>query len=415
MVGKDQIFSFVKTPSLVIFGLCLATVTLLGGFRLRWPPNLVNFTIGRLGYYSTGGETCELFKGKWIWDEKRPPLYTNLTCKTLPDKKNCLLHGRTDSDYIRWRWKPAGCELPRFNPSKFLSIVRGKTLAFIGDSVGRNQMESLLCQLSTEESPNEVYKDAKDRFTTWQFPKHNFTLMVLWTRFLVNSSQTVVNSSVTGAFDLHLDKIDLNWAQNLPAVDIAIISDAQWFLRENYLYEGGELIGCIYCQDPKVTNLGPGFAIQRAFRAALNYINDCKDCSGILTLLRTYSPSHFENGTWKTGGSCLRTHPFGTEEIKDHVEDLDYRNIQVTEVETARKSGQKNGNAYGLLDVTEAMLMRPDGHPGLHWRRKKKGYSDCVHWCLPGPIDAWNELLLEVLRQHSPLPLRSKQHALRFN
>lgn len=33
-------------------------------------------------------------------------------------------------------------------PHLFLTIVRGKTLAFAGDSIARNQMESLLCLLS---------------------------------------------------------------------------------------------------------------------------------------------------------------------------------------------------------------------------------------------------------------------------
>lgn len=259
-----------------------------------------------------------------------------------------------------------------------------------------------------EEIPKQVYKDAKDRFRTWHFPKHNLTLMALWSRFLVNASQTVVNGSITGGFDLHLDKVDDNWAQKLPAINYAIFSDAQWFLRQNYLYEGGNLIGCIYCQEPNMTDLGPGFAIQRAFRAAFKYINDCKDCTGIVTLLRTFSPAQFENGTWKTGGSCMRTSPLTPEEINNAgAADLDYRNIQVAEIENARKWGERNGNAFDVLDVTGAMLTRPDGHPGLYWRSKKKGYSDCVHWCLPGPIDVWNEFLLEALQRQSRILLRT--------
>jgi len=43
---------------------------------------------------------------------------------------------------------PHGCDMVRFEPQLFLNIVRGKTLAFAADSIGRNQMESLLCLLS---------------------------------------------------------------------------------------------------------------------------------------------------------------------------------------------------------------------------------------------------------------------------
>lgn len=51
-------------------------------------------------------------------------------------------------DFVNWRWKPDECELPRFDSMAFLHLLRGKKLAFIGDSVARNHMESLLCILS---------------------------------------------------------------------------------------------------------------------------------------------------------------------------------------------------------------------------------------------------------------------------
>ncbi|KAL7184865.1 hypothetical protein ACSBR2_026918 [Camellia fascicularis] len=50
---------------------------------------------------------------------------------------------------MKWRWKPDECELPLFNAVQFLELVRGKTLAFVGDSVGRNQMQSLTCLLAS--------------------------------------------------------------------------------------------------------------------------------------------------------------------------------------------------------------------------------------------------------------------------
>uniref|UniRef100_A0A0A9HQF3 Trichome birefringence-like C-terminal domain-containing protein n=1 Tax=Arundo donax TaxID=35708 RepID=A0A0A9HQF3_ARUDO len=25
--------------------------------------------------------------------------------------------------------------------------------------------------------------------------------------------------------------------------------------------------------------------------------------------------------------------------------------------------------------------------------------NDCVHWCLPGPIDTWNEILLQFVKR----------------
>ncbi|KAF3439133.1 hypothetical protein FNV43_RR17408 [Rhamnella rubrinervis] len=78
----------------------------------------------------------------------RRSLYTNSSCAMIPDSKNCFKNGREDNEFLNWRWKPNECELPRFDPKAFLEMVRGKKMAFIGDSVSRNHMESLFCLLS---------------------------------------------------------------------------------------------------------------------------------------------------------------------------------------------------------------------------------------------------------------------------
>ncbi|XP_073311085.1 xyloglucan O-acetyltransferase 3-like [Primulina huaijiensis] len=350
----------------------------------------------------TDRESCDLFKGTWV-RHRRGSLYTNHSCKTIPFQRNCFMHGRKDRDFLHWKWKPYQCEVHRFDPQIFLTILQGKTMAFIGDSLARNQMESLLCLLSMAEIPKEIYKDAEDRFTTWEFKKHNFTLMVLWSQFLITATERVINGSATGSFDLHLDRTDSNWSEKLPGIDYAIFSGAHWFFRQNYLYEHGNLIGCVYCQAPNVTVLGPYFAIRRAFRAAFKELNDCMNCRNIFSILRTYSPSQFENGEWNTGGVCNKTGPVGKEEFINNGPDLDYRKIQMEEVETARIGGKGSGNhVFKVLDVTEIMLMRPDGHPGQHWGNVwMKGYSDCIHWCLPGPIDTWNQLMLEMIKRQN--------------
>uniref|UniRef100_A0A804UB16 Trichome birefringence-like N-terminal domain-containing protein n=1 Tax=Zea mays TaxID=4577 RepID=A0A804UB16_MAIZE len=91
-------------------------------------------------------EKCDMSVGKWV-REPRGPVYTNLTCPTLPDFKNCHKYGK-DPGHLFWRWQPDGCDLPRFEPERFLDVARGKRMAFIGDSLARNQMDSLLCLLS---------------------------------------------------------------------------------------------------------------------------------------------------------------------------------------------------------------------------------------------------------------------------
>ncbi|XP_020981567.2 xyloglucan O-acetyltransferase 4-like [Arachis duranensis] len=347
-------------------------------------------------------KTCDLFKGHWVpTTSEGSTYYTNSSCRTIPDSKNCFKHGRTDSDFLNWRWKPEQCELPRFDHKMFLELVRGKKMAFIGDSVSRNHMESLLCLLSQEETPKDIHKDSEDRYRTWYFPKHDFTLMMLWSRFIIVGEEQMINGSASGTFDLQLDKVDDDWARELPNLDYAIISGGHWFFRVMYLHEGDNLVGCVYCGQPNVTSYNSDFPLRKAFRTAFNYINNgCKECGKLVTVLRTFAPAHFENGAWNTGGYCNRTGPASESEVDPGMFEWQVRNAQMEEFEKARKEGMEKGKSFEVLDVTVAMMMRPDGHPGDHWGNKwMRGYNDCTHWCLPGPVDLWSELLLAILNK----------------
>lgn len=248
------------------------------------------------------------------------------------------------------------------------------------------------------EIPKDIYKNEIDRNRVWHFSEHDFTLMNLRTNFLVAGEQRSINGSLSATYNLHIDKVDKNWIPNLPTTDYVIISEGHWFFRPIYLYDGGKIIGCVYCNEPNITNVGVGGAIRLTFRAALAHINGCKECRGLVTVVRTFSPAHFENGTWNTGGSCSRTGPLNESDVNLESEAWEVRKIQIEEAERAQKEGEKNGKTFVIMDVTKAMLMRPDAHPGDYWGNHwMKGYRDCVHWCMPGPIDMWNEFLMAIL------------------
>jgi hypothetical protein len=59
---------------------------------------------------------------------------------------------------------------------------------------------------------------------------------------------------------------------------------------------------------------------------------------------------------------------------------------------------------FAALDVTKLANLRPDGHPGPYMRNDPfaggadaRVQNDCVHWCMPGPIDTFNEILLQTI------------------
>ncbi|KAL5225873.1 hypothetical protein ABZP36_012512 [Zizania latifolia] len=351
-------------------------------------------------------EKCDVSMGRWV-RETKGPLYTKLTCPTLPEYKNCQKFGK-DPGHLYWRWQPDGCDLPRLSPERFLAAVRGKRLAFIGDSLARNQMESLLCVLSQAETPTEVYADAFDKFRTWRFPAHDFTLMAMWTEFYAHAEQVVDgDGKQTGSFDIHLDRLSANWTRRLPELDFAVISGGNWFFRVNYLWEGGRRVGCVNCREANLTDVGIPYAVRRVVRAAVDGIAQCRDCkSGLATFLRTYSPDHFEHGSWFSGGYCNKTRPLEEAEVSQESIAWELRKVQREEVRRARetKTTAASGRRFGLLDVTKAMMLRADGHPGAHYDTRWAGnaVSDCLHWCMPGPIDMWNDVLLQKLTEISP-------------
>ena len=98
--------------------------------------------------------------------------------------------------------------------------------------------------------------------------------------------------------------------------------------------------------------------------------------------------------------------PFKEGEIDMGDVDRIMRDVELEEFEKAAKDvvTEERGLVLKLLDTTRLSLLRPDGHPGpyRHFQpfaedRNATVQNDCLHWCLPGPIDSWNDLVMEML------------------
>lgn len=118
---------------------------------------------------------------------------------------------------------------------------------------------------------------------------------------------------------------------------------------------------------------------------------------------RTVSPDHFEGGEWYNGGTCARKAPVKEGEFELNWLDKILWDIEEEEFKNASGRAYEKGIDFRVFDVKLMSLLRPDGHPGPYRfyqpfgkDKNAKVISDCMHWCLPGPIDTWNDLLMEV-------------------
>lgn len=167
-----------------------------------------------------------------------------------------------------------------------------------------------------------------------------------------------------------------------------------------------------------LTNRGPkkidnteafGISVETILTALVTHQN----YSG-LTIVRSYSPDHYEGGAWNTGGSCTgKEKPILDGELVENGFTNIMHEKQVTGFNRAVKKAVKKSK-LGLMDITRAFEYRHDGHPGPYrspdpnkiTKRRADGRpppQDCLHWCMPGPVDTWNELALEIIRREFEL------------
>lgn len=58
--------------------------------------------------------TCDNSKGTWVLDESNQIESYNENCPFLDPGFRCHQNGRKDNDYLKWRWQPDNCDIPRW-------------------------------------------------------------------------------------------------------------------------------------------------------------------------------------------------------------------------------------------------------------------------------------------------------------
>ncbi|KAJ4748006.1 Protein trichome birefringence [Rhynchospora pubera] len=341
---------------------------------------------------------CNIYEGRWVRDEtNRTPHYAPKSCPYVDEAFACMANGRPDDDFLKWRWEPSGCLLPRFNATDFLVRLRGKKLMLVGDSMNRNQFESLLCVLR-EALPDKSrmyetrgYRITKGRgYFIFKFKDYDCTVEFIRSHFLVKEgtrTNRLGNSNPT----LSIDRIDKS-AKRWKKADILVFNTGHWWTHgktargKNYYQEGGVLYPTFDAVE----------AYRRAIRTWGKWIDRNINPSKTTVFYRGYSTAHFRGGDWDSGGSCngekspalsgpiINNYPLKMRIVEEVINQMRFPVV--------------------LLNITKLTNYRKDGHPSIYGKIRKNGQKkvskrkqDCSHWCLPGVPDTWNELIYATL------------------
>jgi hypothetical protein len=244
----------------------------------------------------------------------------------------------------------------------------------------------------------------------WIFTSTSTTIIRIWSAWLVHKSNQSVEFAPKDLDKIFLDIPDEAFMELLPSFDVLVLSSGHWFAKRSAYILNGNVVGGQLWWPPEagkmqMNNIDSfGVAVETCLTAVAKKPN----FNGI-AVLRTFSPDHYEGGTWNTNGSCTGKVKPLDDVVRNGFTDKMYVK-QIAGFRKAVRSSGEHGSKLRLMDITEPFYLRVDGHPGPYRsadpnKKTQRGPDgkpppqDCLHWCMPGPVDTWNEMLFETIRR----------------
>ncbi|KAI3719662.1 hypothetical protein L6452_20564 [Arctium lappa] len=319
--------------------------------------------------------TCDLYEGSWVYDESYP-MYDSSKCPHIRKEYDCIKYGRPDLTYLKFRWQPTNCPLPRFDGEEFLTKMSGKKIMYVGDSVSVNQWQSMVCLLHAALPPQSNITDETINSTrTFTYQDYGVSISIFLSHYLVD----IVDEKIGRVMKLDSITDGDIWKEN----DVLIFNTwLWWYRRDKQPWDYIEIDGKI------VKDMDRMVAFREALKTWGNWVDSDVDTQKTTVFFQGVSPSHYNGEDWNEKGvtNCAKekvplsgsTYPGGVPTAETVVE----------QVLSALKK------PVSLLNITRLSQLRKDGHPSSF--NAFKG-MDCTHWCVAGVPDTWNQLLSAAL------------------
>ncbi|XP_027112697.1 protein trichome birefringence-like 13 [Coffea arabica] len=401
-----------SSSRLFIFLLCLGTLFL--GFSLfktspreqRLQPEQKTETTSSEtnGGASTtnSNSACDYSDGRWIYDPKADKsLRYDQTCKEIFKGWNCIGSNKFNAfEVVKWRWKPYHCELPQFDPLLFLKRFANANIGFVGDSLNRNMFVSLFCTLRRTSTEVKKWRPAgADRGFTFlnynlTISYHRTNLLARYGRWSANTNGGLLESlGYKEGYRIDVDIPEGTWEEALSFHDILIFNTGHWWWAPAKFDPVRSPMLFFQKGTPVMPPVTPDVGLDMVLKNMIPLVQK-RIQPGATLFFRTQSPRHFEGGDWDQGGSCQRSQPLSPQEVKEFFSvKKNGTNVEGRLVNEHLYNALK-GSDFHILDITHMSEYRADAHPSTAGGKK---HDDCMHWCLPGITDTWNDLFVERL------------------